>query len=164
MNNTENAEKQFVTKKEFCEICGISESTAYKLIKSKKIDFEKKRDGLLHYYDIPIQETERYKFEKEYRGILSESQISDIKKYYRAKMQDYPDVICANDIRAITGYGKEIIRKWIISEKILGIVVRKKFRIAKEDLIDFLASPYYARIHRKSQTHISDFQKLEIIQ
>lgn len=78
-------------------------------------------------------------------------------------MRDYPKVIDAKDIRTVTGYGKEIIRKWINSEKILGVVVRKRFRVAKEDLIDFLASPYYAKIIRKSKIHIEDFQCIGII-
>ena len=36
-------------------------------------------------------------------------------------------------------------------------------RIAKDDLIDFLISPYYAKIIRKSKTHIQDFKQLGII-
>ena len=32
-------EKQYVTKQELCQICNISESTAYKLLKSKKLNF-----------------------------------------------------------------------------------------------------------------------------
>ena len=163
MNVVESANNLYVTKKEFCKICGISESTAYKLIKSKKVNFEKRHDGLLHYYAIPIKEAERYIYEKTNRGVLAKEQISSIKSYYRNKMRDYPKIIDAKDIRTITGYGKEIIRKWINSEKILGVVVRKRFRVAKEDLIDFLASPYYSRIIRKSMTHIEDFQSIGII-
>ena len=110
-----------------------------------------------------LKEAERYIYEKTNRGILAKEHISSIKSYYRNKMRDYPKVIDAKDIRTVTGYGKEIIRKWINSEKILGVVVRKRFRIAKEDLIDFLASPYYAKIIRKSKTHIEDFQSIGII-
>ena len=163
MNVVESANNLYVTKKEFCKICGISESTAYKLIKSKKVNFEKRHDGLLHYYAIPIEEAEQYIHQRANRGVLTKEQISSIKAYYRNKMRDYPKVIDAKDIRTVTGYGKEIIRKWINSEKILGVVVRKRFRVAKEDLIDFLASPYYAKIIRKSKIHIEDFQCIGII-
>lgn len=163
MNVVENTNNLYVTKLEFCKLCGISESTAYKLIKSKKVNFEKKRDGLLHYYAIPVEEAEQYIRERANRGVLTKEQISSIKAYYRNKMRDYPKVIDAKDIRTVTGYGKEIIRKWINSEKILGVVVRKRFRIAKEDLIDFLVSPYYVTIIRKSEIHISDFRNIGII-
>ena len=56
MNVVENTNNLYVTKQEFCKLCGISESTAYKLIKSKKVNFEKKHNGLLHYYAIPVVE------------------------------------------------------------------------------------------------------------
>ena len=75
-------------------------------------------------------------------------------------MKSYESLITSKDIMKITGYGKEIIRRWINSEKILGVVVRRKFCVAKEDLLDFLVSPYYFNIIRKSQTHIEDFEKI----
>ena len=117
MNVVENTNNLYVTKQEFCKLCGISESTAYKLIKSKKVNFEKKRDGLLHYYAIPIEEAEQYIRERANRGKLTKEQISSIKTYNRNKMRDYPQVIDAKDIRTVTVYGKEIIRKWITSLK-----------------------------------------------
>ena len=70
MNVVENTNNLYVTKQEFCKLCGISESTAYKLIKSKKVNFEKKRDGLLHYYAIPVEEAEQYIRERANRGVL----------------------------------------------------------------------------------------------
>lgn len=45
MNVVESTNNLYVTKKEFCKICGISESTAYKLIKNKKVNSEKRCDG-----------------------------------------------------------------------------------------------------------------------
>ena len=71
------------------------------------------------------------------KGHYSEKQKEMISRYYRKKLKDYPDLIRAKDIQSITGYGKESIRKWINSEKILGVVVRKRFAVAKDDLIDF---------------------------
>ena len=79
---------------------------------------------------------------------------------YSDKIKSYESLITSKDIMKITGYGKEIIRRWINSGKILGVVVRRKFCVAKEDLLDFLASPYYFNIIRKSQTHIKDFEKI----
>ena len=83
-----------------------------------------------------------------------------IKKYYKDKLKPYDNLISSKDIIEITGYGKEAIRNWINSEKILGVVCRGKFRIAKDDLLDFLISPYYFSIIRKSKTHIEDFEKI----
>ena len=86
MNVVESANNLYVTKKEFCKICGISESTAYKLIKSKKVNFEKRHDGLLHYYAIPIEEAEQYIHQRANRVVLTKEQISSIKAYYRNKI------------------------------------------------------------------------------
>lgn len=160
-----NENPQYVTKIEFCKMCGISSSTAYKLIKNGKVSKTECCDRLLHYYKIPISEIEQYRKEQEkkHRQTLSDEEVMIISKYYRTKMKDYPDVIESKDIQAITGYGKEIIRVWINSEKILGVVVRKKFRVAKEDLIDFLITPYYSNIIRKSKTHIADFTMMGLI-
>ncbi len=162
-NTVELKDKEHITKKEFCKICGISESTAYKLLKCKKVSFEKCRDGLLHYYKIPICEMERFLEEKDSKRFVSDEDAKVIKHYYENKMIGYPDVIDSKDIQAITGYGKEIVRVWINSEKILGIVTRGKFHVAKDDLLDFLISPYYSNIIRKSKGHIADFKKIGII-
>lgn len=148
--------KEFITKKEFCTMCGISESTGSKLIKQGTIPFEKCNEGLLHFYAIPFQSAIDYIKQQETKGVLSDDEISKRRKFYQAKMKKYPDVISAKDICNITGYGKETIRQWINNEKILGIVVRKRFKVAKEDLIDFLVTPYYENIIRKSKTHIKD--------
>ena len=156
-------EKQYVTKQELCQMCNISESTAYKLLKSKKLNFEKCCDGLLHYYKIPLSEVQKYMREQAEKGCFSDEQKERITKYYKEELRHYPDLIRAKDIQFITGYGKETVRNWINHEKILGVVVRKKFAVAKDDLIDFLISPYYANIIRKSKKHIADFQALGII-
>ena len=160
MYSTQLLEKKFLTKAEFCDFCGISESTGYKLMKNRKVEFVKCREGLLHFYKIPIEEAYRYLREKELKNRLSGDYQKRIKKYYKDKLKPYDNIISSKDIIEITGYGKEAIRNWINSEKILGVVCRGKFRIAKDDLLDFLISPYYFSITRKSKTHIEDFEKI----
>lgn len=154
---------QYVMFKEFCEICGICPTTGRKAIAKKKVSFQKCQDGKLHYYKIPLSEVLQYKKDREERGILTDAEVEVRINYYRRKMTDYPDLINAGDIREITGYGKEIIRRWINSEKILGIVVRGKFCVAKEDLLDFMISPYYETIIRKSEEHKKDCKSIEKI-
>lgn len=156
MNTEITNQGEYITKQELCAMCGISQSTAYKLLKTKKIHFEKCCDGLLHYYKIPVSDAIVYMQERASRLSLTDKQVEIRRQYYKNKMRQYPDVIEAKDIRAITGYGKETIRNWIKSEKILGVISRKHFKVAKEDLLDFLVSPYYETIIRKSKTHLAD--------
>lgn len=160
MNADITNQNMYITKQELCVMCGISPSTAYKLLKDKKIRFEKCRAGLLHYYKIPIGDAQKYIQEQKNRQVLTDLQTDIRRAYYSNKTKNYPDIIQAKDVRTITGYGKETIRNWINSEKILGVVVRKRFVIAKEDLIDFLVSPYYENIIRKSKVHMSDHQAI----
>ncbi len=161
MCSAQKTDKKFLTKAEFCDFCGISESTGYKLMKNRKVEFVKCRDGLLHFYKIPIEEAYRYLQEKELKNKLPGDYQKRIKKYYKNKLRPYDNLITSKDIIEITGYGKETIRNWINSEKILGLVCRGKFRVAKDDLLDFLISPYYFSIIRKSKTHIEDFEKID---
>ena len=157
MYSTQNSEKKHLTKMEFCNLCGISESTGYKMMKNRKVKFVKCRDGLLHYYKIPIEEAYRYLRKKELKNKLPSDYQERIKKYYEDKLKSYDDLITSKDIRTITGYGKEAIRNWINSEKILGVVCRGKFRIAKDDLLDFLIIRKYLKIKLHSCININIF-------
>lgn len=153
----------FVTKEQFCSLCHISKKTAYKLIKSGRIKATKRNCGLLHYYEIPISEIS--KLEKVRGDIckLDREEIRRVRKYYSEKLKKYSDIVFSEDVQLITGYAKETVRKWIKSEKLLGIVSKRKFIIAKDYLLDFLTSQYYLGITRKSNEHISDFIKLGIL-
>lgn len=155
--------KDFVTKEQFCSLCHISKTTAYKLIKSGKIKVTKRHCGLLHYYEIPISEVERFEKARNKFKQLDKDEVYKVKKYYSNKLQNYPDIICSEDIQVITGYGKEAVWNWINSEKLLGIVSKRKFVIAKDDFLDFLTSQYYVGITRKSKEHILDFCELGIV-
>ena len=153
-------DKKFLTKAEFCDFCGISKSTGYQLMKNRKVEFVRCCEGLLHYYKIPIEEAYRYLREKELKNKLPGDYKKRIKEYYEDKLEPYHDLITSNDIMEITGYSGEAVRNWINSGKLLGVVIRKRFCVAKEDLLDFLISPYYFNIIRKSKTHIEDFEKI----
>ena len=67
----------------------------------------------MQYYSIPIDEITKYLDAKSNRGKISKTQIEFLRNYYTIKMKDYHDVITAIDIQLVTGFSKEIIRKWI---------------------------------------------------
>lgn len=160
MYSTQKTGKKFLTKAEFCDFCGISKSTGYQLMKNRKVEFVKCCERLLHFYKIPIEEAYRYLQEKELKNKLSDDYRKKIKKYYKDKLEQYDDLITLKDIKKITGYSKETIRSWINDGKIYGVIVRRRFCVAKEDLLVFLITPYYFSIIRKSKTHIEDFNKI----
>lgn len=88
---TQDLNKKFLTKAEFCDFCGISESTGYKLMKNRKVEFVKCREGLLHFYKIPIEEAYRYLREKQLKKELPDDYQKRIKKYYEDKLKPYDD-------------------------------------------------------------------------
>ena len=157
---TQKFNKKFLTKAEFCDFCGISKSTGYKLVKNRKVEFVKCCERLLHFYKIPIEEAYHYLQEKELKNKLPGDLQERLKKFYKDKLKLYDDLITLKDIIKITGYSKETIRSWINGGKIYGVIVRRRFCVAKEDLLNFLISPYYFSIIRKSTTHIEDFEKI----
>ncbi len=152
-----------VSKEEFYKLCHISKKTAYKLIKSGRIKAIKRNCGSRHCYEIPISEIERLESVRRYLNKLREDEISKVKEYYSKKLKNYPDVITSEDVQAITGYAKETVRKWIQSGKLVGIVYKSKYVIAQNEFLDFVTSPCYVGITRKSQEHFADFIKLGIV-
>ena len=153
----------YVSKEEFYKLCRISKKTAYKLIKSGRIKAIKRDCGSLHCYEIPISEIERLESIRYYINKLREEEISKTRNYYSEKLQSYPDVITSEDVQAITGYAKETVRRWIQSGKLVATVYKSKYIITKNDFLDFVISPSYVGITRKSQEHLSDFIKLGIV-
>lgn len=153
----------YVSKEEFYKLCHISKKTAYKLIKSGRIKAIKRKCGLLHCYEIPISEIQRLESVRRYLNKLREEEIGKVKEYYCEKLQKYPDVITSEDVQTITGYVKETVRRWIQSGKLVATVYKSKFIITKNDFLDFVTSPSYVGITRKSQEHLTDFIKLGIV-
>ena len=153
----------FVSKEEFYKLCRISKKTAYKLIKSGRIKAIKRNCGSLYCYEIPTSEIERLESVRRYLNKLREEEVDKVKEYYSKKLQSYPDVITSEDVQAITGYAKETVRRWIQSGKLVATVYKSKYIITKNDFLDFVISPSYVGITRKSQVHLSDFIKLGIV-
>lgn len=144
---------EHITKLQFCEICGIGKSTAYKLLKSGKVSYEECVERLLHYYKIPLIEALKYKYDKEVEGVLSDSDADNTRTYYENILVDYDDALSILDIHMITGYSKETIRRWIIQGYIIAVKVREKIKVSKEDFIDFATSKRYRNICRKIKKH-----------
>ena len=152
-----------VSKEAFYKLCHISKKTAYKLIKSGRIKANKRNCASRHCYEIPISEIERLESIRFYLNKLREEEIDKVKEYYFEKLQSYPDVITSEDVQAITGYAKETVRRWIQSGKLVATVYKSKYIITKNDFLDFVISPSYVGITRKSREHLADFIKLGIV-
>ena len=152
-----------VSKEEFYKVCHISKKTAYKLIKSGRIEAIKRKCASRYCYEIPISEIQRLESLRSCINKLREEEIRKVKEYYSIKLQSYPDIITSEDVQAITGYAKETVRRWIQSGKLVATVYKSKYIITKNDFLDFVTSSHYVGITIKSQEHLADFIKLGIV-
>lgn len=147
---------EFVSKDEFCKICGICEKTGTKILKSGKIPFKKKNLRLLHYYEIAVADIIKYVDDIYKLKICEESDLEILKNYYILKFIDVPDMISSKTVQLLTGYGNESVRRWITKGFLPAVKRRERFCVSKDDLIDFMCSVKYRSIIRKSATHVED--------
>lgn len=156
-------EKGFISKEKFCKICQISKNTAYKLIEFERIKAIKRNCGSSYYYEIPVSEIARLGHVRSNINKLKKEEIRKVKRFYSEKLSSYPDGITSDDVQIITGYCKTTVRSWITSGKISGVISNRKFVMAKNDFLDFITTPYYVGIAKKSKEHLADFVELGIV-
>ena len=125
---TQFSNKKFLTKAEFCNFCGISKSTGYKLMKKRKVEFVKCREGLLHFYKIPIEEAYRYLQEKELKNKLPGDLQGRLKKFYKDKLKLYDDLITLRDYNLCREKGKvaSVGKDYIVQD---GDIIVFKFNV-----------------------------------
>ena len=171
LRNVENA-PEFVTKDEFCTICGICPHYATKVLKNGLIPYVKrrreeqgaKRRYLFHYYDIAT--TDIIKFAKLYADIseCNEKEEEIIKQYYTKRYEKIPDKLSIKEISELLGYDNETIRRWIEKGWTVGVKIRETYFVSKEDILNFVTSKYYRQIFKKSDVHkYNDNQIKEMI-
>ena len=154
---------EYVTRKEMAVILGICESKAYSLEKQGKIPYEytntfegkrqknKTADILLYQYEQMCF----HELENEY--------VVALRHYFEKQLKTYPNVLCTSDVKRLTGYVKTTINNWISRNELKALCYKnqriksprrgKGTLITKDSFIDFLASPYYRSIARKTALH-----------
>ena len=77
-----------------------------------------------------------------------------IRVYYDRMLRSQPDVLGVKGICAITWYGHSAVGNWLRKGRLRYIMNSHKYYVPKCWLIDYLCSPYYADIRRKSRCHV----------
>ena len=172
-----NALPDEMSKEQFTIICRISKATATKLLESgivpcvhsgkktrcytiRKTDVQaylKNRKGNITLHDS---------YDKNGSILLMENPPEEIVRllydFYSEKLSGYHDVITIKDVICFTGYCKESVNRWCRSNDIKHFTRNRKHYIPKRFFIEFLCSPRFRLIQRKSLTHlqiIAEFQK-----
>ena len=77
-----------------------------------------------------------------------------MRQYYEGHLSSYPDVMSVEQIAEFTGYCKTSVRGWCNRQEINSFLIRRRFQIPKESLLDFLVSKYFIGIAVKSPEHL----------
>ena len=91
---------------------------------------------------------------KQFPSIFDVISEKRMRMYYRRKLLEYPDILTAAQIEIITGYCENTVRAWLAKGELNYLDCIAGWRIPKVWLIDFLRSPYYNKIARKTQKHL----------
>lgn len=171
-----------ITKEQFYRICHISKSTALYLLKSGAIPCEYsgkktrcykiKKDDVQKYLESKGKFPECYSapagWHKGYRQITLPVEMSDEKLkrlygYYADLLCDCKDVISSQEVSKLTGYARTTVNNWCRKGRLKHFIKNNTYYIPKTFLIDFLCSPYFRCIIRKSFWHIqtvNEFHRL----
>lgn len=157
------ANQEYVTQKEMCEILGVCKSTAYSMQKRGIIPFEYEntphgRRQKIKATDISAFQNKQVQFNKSESSFLCV-----LLRYFDELLCSYPSMLTVSDIMRFTGYAKTTINNWIASgtlhslqyngKRIKSLTYGRGSIVTKECFAEFVVSPYYRNIRRKSKVH-----------
>jgi hypothetical protein len=164
---------KYITQKEMAAMLNICTSKAYVLQKHGQIPFEYISTAKGRRQQILTADVLRYLYEQicfietanEFEGML--------RIFFEKRLKSYPQLLRVSDIQRFTGYAKTTINNWFDRDLLKSLCHQnqqikssqsgKATLIRKGAFIDFLISPYYRTIDRKSTLHreqAQDYQKL----
>lgn len=129
---------------------GITRKTAYKILKSGKIPCSRVSHtyqisfiGILRYID-PL-----YGLSKQER----QARLLSLRQYYEGKYASYPDVVNVLQLEQMLEVSNNYVLPRLNKGIIKGFLVKRRYRIPKECVIDFAITDEYQKyISRKQKT------------
>ena len=165
-----------MSKEQMRIVCHVSKRTALYLLQSGLIPCEftgkktrcyfiKKSDVIAFYLDH-ARNPERYLVPRDWYTSSSKLPAhkirilpppippEDMRRYYDQALAKSPDVWDVGQVSAYTGYNSRAVGNWIRKGRLHTILRTHKYFIPKCFLIDYLCSPEYWNIIRKSREHV----------
>lgn len=180
---------EYITKEQMYRICHISKKTCLFLLESglvpsidsgkKTRRFKIKTTDVVQYLRDRDDYPELYKApDGFYKGggckkapsfdeVFTKDDLVTMRKYYEELLFNHPDVMTIEQVAKFTGYCKTSVRTWCSKQEVKCFLIRQRFQIPKENLLDFLVSKYFIGIavksskHRKFNEQIRALKKLE---
>ncbi|MDF1494579.1 hypothetical protein [Caproiciproducens sp. CPB-2] len=164
---------EYMTQKEMAAMLTICKSKVYDLQRCGQIPFEYDITAKGRQQQIKTTDILRYQYELICFNEIDSDFTDMLRSYFEKRLKEYPKLLITADIQRFTGYVKTTVNNWIErnllkalcyqNQRIKSPQLGKGTLITKEAFIDFLTSPYYRNISRKSTLHkgqAQDYQKL----
>lgn len=158
-----------ITKEQFYKICHISKSTAAYLLRSGKVPCEyngkKTRCYKIRKADVQKFLAERavlpelYTAPKGWQGNdannkeLPASLAKAMRDFFAMRIKDKADVLTAQEVAALTGYGRKNHIPLVQRLRIETFYHRYNLPYSQSVLLDFFCSPYFCSVYQKSAWH-----------
>lgn len=132
------------------EICRICPKTAYNLEQQGEIPYTIEQNHLIRSHKIKLTDILAYLYRRECRQEADSPYICAMRTFYDKHLSPYSDLLSVKDIQQITGFSSSAIVRWISIGILKAFQPGKQYTVPKDFMLDFLISPYYRRIRRKT--------------
>lgn len=104
---------EYITQKQFCEVCGICHKTAYNLTRRGEISYEivDTPTGRIHH--IKLTDALAYLYKKDTLYGNDENVNRQIYEVLQAHFSYLPDLLRTQQIRELTGFSMTAIQRWV---------------------------------------------------
>ena len=149
---------EYITKEQMYRICHISKKTCLFLLESglvPSVDSGKKtRRFKIKTADVIQYLRERDDYPELYKApdgkkaptfdeVFIKGDLVTMRKYYEELLINQSDVMTIEQVAEFTGYCKTSVRAWCNKQEVKCFLIRQRFQIPKEYLLDFLVSKYF---------------------
>ena len=158
---------------QFHKLCHISKKTARYLLRSGKVPCtysgKRTRCYSIRKKDVIAYLQEREKHPEAYKAIpgwysggydirthqdIPPVVLEDMHEYYTELLSEYPDVITAREVSALTGYRVSSVNNWVRQKHLPAFQKGTSNRIPKVYLVEFFCSVPFRTITRKTPWHV----------
>lgn len=163
-----SADEEYLSKEQFCKECHISKATALYLIQSRlipTINTGKKtkryliaRSDMLAYLKARELNPTLYKYQKSYSKkrikAYSCNRAAQLRRFITQEWGDVPDVLQLEEVSALLGYPKNIVRSWRKEFGLKSLTVSHTLYFPKKSLVKFVIGPDFHGFNPKSAKHL----------
>ena len=163
-----SADEEYLSKEQFCKECHISKATALYLIKNRlipTINKKKKtkryliaRSDMLAYLKARELDPTLYKYQKSYSKkqikAYSRNRATQFRRLIAQEWADLPDVLQLEEVSALLGYPKNIVRSWRKEFGLKSLTVSHTLYFPKKCLVEFVIGPDFHGFNPKSAKHM----------